>query len=147
MPRDDFPNLNTKSPDGLRPGGKPYRVIVAESRDFQRKLIVQILESEQYHVVAQAENGRDALNKLDALDKPVDLITTELDMPVLDGYAMLYELNQRSSRPIVVFVSEETTKGVMQDLIKMGISDYILKPIDRRVFLERLKNVIKRHNI
>ncbi|HOK03579.1 MAG TPA: response regulator, partial [Spirochaetota bacterium] len=71
--------------------------------------------------------------------------TTELDMPVLDGYAMLYELNQRKANSLVIFISEETTKGVMQDLINMGIKDYILKPINRKVVLERVKRVITKY--
>jgi len=137
-----FPNLNVKSSDGLKPNGIPYRIIVVDDKDFPRKQIVQIFESEQYEVVGAAGNGREALNILDKIEKPVDLITTTLDMPVLDGYALMYELKQRPHRPAVVFISEDTTKGVMQDLISMGVADFILKPIDRRVLLERVKNVI-----
>jgi PleD family two-component response regulator len=147
-PKDEsFPNLNTKMPDGLRPGGKPYRVIVVEDKEFQRKQIAQILESEKYEVVAAVGNGKEALNVIDRLDKPADLLTTNLDMPVLDGYALVFELKQREKRPVVVFISEETTKGVMQDLISMGIGDYILKPINRRVVLERIKKTLVRLKI
>ena len=63
-------------------------------------------------------------------------------MPVLDGYAMMYQLKERRSMPVVVFISEETTKGVMQDLISMGIADYVLKPINRRVILQRIKEAL-----
>jgi PleD family two-component response regulator len=147
-PKDEsFPNLNTKAPDGLRPGGKPYRVIVVEDKEFQRKQLAQILESEKYEVVAAVGNGKEALNVIDRLDRPVDLLTTNLDMPVLDGYALVFELKQREKRPVVVFISEETTKGVMQDLISMGIGDYILKPINRRVVLERIKKTLVRLKI
>jgi PleD family two-component response regulator len=144
---ESFPNLNTKTPDGLRPGGKPYRVIVVEDKEFQRKQLAQILESEKYEVVAAVGNGKEALNVIDRLDKPVDLLTTNLDMPVLDGYALVFELKQREKRPVVIFISEETTKGVMQDLISMGIGDFILKPINRRVVLERIKKVLVRLKI
>jgi len=137
-----FPNLNAKSADGLKPGGKPYRVLVVDNKDFQRKLLVQILESEQYKIVGAAVNGREALDILDKLTPAPDLITTDLDMPVLDGYALMFELKNRETRPPVVFLSEDTTKGVMQDLISMGIADFILKPINRRVVLERIKKVL-----
>jgi two-component system, chemotaxis family, chemotaxis protein CheY len=139
---DAFPNLNTKRPDGLRPNSRPYRVMVVEDKEFQRKQIAQILESEGYDIVATASNGQEALKKFERLDAPLDLLTTNLDMPILDGYALLYELNQKPNRPVIVFVSDETTKGVMQDLISMGIGDYILKPINRRVLLERIKAVV-----
>jgi len=141
----DFPNLNTKEPDGISPNGKPYTVMVVDGKEFPRKQIVQILESEQYRVLETASNGKEALEKYDKLKGKIDLITTELDMPVLDGYAMLYELKQRKSESLVVFISEETTKGVMQDLILMGVKDFILKPVNRRVILERIKNVLTKH--
>ncbi|OHD71352.1 MAG: hypothetical protein A2W19_10120 [Spirochaetes bacterium RBG_16_49_21] len=140
----EFPSLNVKSPDGLRPGGRPYKVMVVENKEFIRKLIVQILESERYDVVATASNGQEALAKLEKLDMKIDLITTTLDMPVLDGYALMYELGARPNRPPVVFISDETTVGVMQDLIKMGMSDFILKPIDRRTVLSRIKSVLQK---
>ena len=141
----DFPNLNTKEPDGIAPNGKPYNVMVVDGKEFQRKQIAQIFESEQYRVVDTASNGKEALEKYDKLKGKIDLITTDLDMPILDGYAMLYELKQRNCKSLVVFISEETTKGVMQDLILMGVKDFILKPVNRRLILERVKNVLTKY--
>ena len=74
------------------------------------------------------------------------MITTELDMPVLDGYALAFELKERGNVSPLVFISDETTKGVMQDLISMGVKDYILKPINRRVLLERVKKVMVKYS-
>ena len=143
-------SLNSKQPDGYRLGGKSYKIMVVEDKDFQRKQIVQILESEEYEVVGVAENGRDALNQLKKLyekDKQVDLMTISLDMQVLDGYATVCELQGLSKKPLVVFVSDDTSKGVMQDLVTMGIADFILKPINRKVLLERIKAVLVKHNV
>jgi len=47
----------------------------------------------------------------------------------------------------VVFISEETTKGVMADLIKLGVYDFILKPIDRKVLLQRIKTVLQKYRL
>ena len=138
----DFPSLNTKSADGVRANGTPYKILIVENKPFQLKQIAQILESERYIVSATAENGRMALDNLKNLDYDVDLITTNLDMPVLDGYALIYELKELGKKIPVVFISDETTTGVMKDLITMGISDFILKPINRRTLLDRIKKVI-----
>ena len=140
--RGEFPSLNVKSPDGLKPGGRPYKLMIVENKDFIRKQIVQILESERYEIVATASNGHEALDKLDKLQVKLDLVTTTLDMPVMDGYALMCELANRTGRPAVIFISDETSKGVMADLVKMGISDFILKPIDRRLLLQRVKNAL-----
>ena len=142
----EFPNLNTKMPDGLMPSGMSYKVMVVDGKEFHRKQIVQILESERYTIVDTAVNGKEALEKIAKLKVKLDLITTELDMPVLDGYAMLYELKQKGNMPAVVFIAEDTTKGVMQDLIGMGAKDFILKPVNRRIILERIKNVLSKRS-
>ncbi len=145
--KSDFPSLNQKPPAGFKSNGKPYKVMVVEDKEFQRKQIAQILESEGYAIVAQASNGREAIQKFDALDGGIDLITTNLDMPVLDGYALVFELKEKKKKPLIVFISEDTTKGVMQDLISMGIGDFILKPIDRRTILDRIKNAVIKSGI
>jgi len=144
--RDGFPNLNEKTPDGIKSDGSPYRVIVVDDKEFHRKQIAQILESEGYEIVATAGNGKEALDKLEKQTALIDLVTTNLDMPIVDGYALTYQLTQKEVRPKVVFISEDTTKGVMKDLISMGISDFILKPINRRIVLERIRQaMLKAH--
>ncbi|MBN2159301.1 MAG: response regulator [Spirochaetes bacterium] len=146
--RGEFPSLNTKTPDGIKPGGRPYKVMVVENKDFQRKQLVQFFESESYMVVATASNGQEALDKLSKIEGKIDLITTTLDMPVMDGYAFMHELARRQNRPpVVVFISEETTKGVMADLIKLGVGDYILKPIDRKTVLYRVKAALQKYRL
>ncbi len=141
----DFPNLNTKEPDGIKPNGSSYKILVVDSRDFHKKQIAQIFESERYQVVDTASNGKEALEKVEKHKGKIDLITTELDMPIIDGYSMLFELKEKGDMPLVVFISEDTTKGVMQDLISMGAKDFILKPINRRLILERVKNVLNKY--
>ena len=141
----DFPSLNSKQADGIRPNGIPYKVLVVEDQEFQRKQIRQILESEKYEVIADVANGRDALKIIEKLNGKIDLITTDLDMPILDGYALLFELKNNLKFSIkVVFISDETTKGVVEDLVKMGAMDFILKPLQRQRLLERIKLAINR---
>jgi two-component system, chemotaxis family, chemotaxis protein CheY len=138
----DFPNLNAKRPDGVKPSGRPYKVMVVEDKDFQRKQLVQILESEGYEVVASLSNGQEAVQNYELYSRDLDLITSDLDMPVLDGYAMLFEIMQKKPKARIVFISDDTSKNVIQDLLKMGAADFILKPIQRGRVLERIKMVL-----
>jgi two-component system chemotaxis response regulator CheY len=141
--RHDFPSLNVKRPDGIKPSGRPYKVMVVEDKDFHRKQIVQILESENYQIIATAANGKQALKEYDSHANELDLITTDLDMPDVDGYAFLYELSQLKPQAKIVFISDDTSKGVIQDLIDMGASDFILKPIQREMLLNRIRRVLQ----
>ncbi len=140
----DFPSINPKTPDGLKPSGKPYNILVVEDKDFHRKQIIQVLESEGYKILAAVGNGQEALKFYQNNKADVDLITCDLDMPVMDGYSFLYELQNLGLKPRIVFISEETTKGVVEDLLKMGALDYILKPIQRGRILERVKLALQR---
>ena len=143
--RHDFPSMNEKQPDGLKPGGIPYKLMIVEDQEFQRKQLRQILESERYDVVAEAGNGQEAITYFDKLQGKVDLIISDLDMPVLDGYALLFELKKTRNLPVkIIFLSEETTKGVLQDILQMGALDFILKPIQRTRILERVKIAVSR---
>ena len=135
----DFPSLNSKEPDGIRPNGKPYNIIIADPHIFSRKQIRQILESEGYRIIGEADNGKQVLDILNNFDEKVDIITTELDMPEIDGYALLYELQNHSKKPNVVFICEDLPKNILKDLMQMGATDFILKPIQRIKLLDRIK--------
>lgn len=139
----DFPSLNVKRANGIKPSGRAYKVMVVEDKEFHRKQIVQILESEKYDIVATASNGKEALEWYDEFGHELDLITTDLDMPDIDGYALIYALSQKDTEAKIVFISDDTSKGVIQDLFDMGAADFILKPIQRVMILDRIRNVLK----
>ena len=142
----DFPSMNEKRPEGIKPTGIPYKVLIVEDQDFPRKQIRQILESEKYDIVADVTNGQEALNVYEKFGDKLDLIITDLDMPILDGYALLFELKKKKNSQVkIVFISDDTTKGVIQDILKMGASDFILKPIQRIRLLERIHAAVLRH--
>jgi two-component system, chemotaxis family, chemotaxis protein CheY len=142
----DFPSMNEKRPEGIKPTGIPYKVLIVEDQDFPRKQIRQILESEKYDIVADVTNGQEALNIYEKFGDKLDLIITDLDMPILDGYALLFELKKKKNAQVkIVFISDDTTKGVIQDILKMGASDFILKPIQRIRLLERIRAAVLRH--
>jgi two-component system chemotaxis response regulator CheY len=65
-------------------------------------------------------------------------------MPGVDGYALLYEISQKKPKARIVFISDETSKSVLADLLQMGAADFILKPIQRGRVLERIKMVLNK---
>lgn len=142
--RHDFPSLNIKGANGIKPSGRAYKVMVVEDKEFHRKQIVQILESEKYDIVATASNGKEALEQYEEFGHELDLITTDLDMPDIDGYALIYALTQKNAAAKIVFISDDTSKGVIQDLFDMGAADFILKPIQRVMILERIRIVLQK---
>lgn len=128
---------------GVAPSGRPYQVIIAENSKFQAKQLAQILESEGYEVIGFAETGKELLN-LYKENRKVDLITLDLHLPVMDGFAAFYEIKDMGVLPRVIVISEENTPAVIKNLSENGIMDYIVKPIKREKVLEKANETVRK---
>ncbi|UFU01044.1 chemotaxis response regulator protein-glutamate methylesterase [Radiobacillus kanasensis] len=107
---------------------KTIEVLVVDDSAFMRKMISNILNADsRMRVVGIAPNGEEALAKVQSL-KP-DVITLDVEMPVMDGISTLKRL--MSEHPIpVVMLSSLTSKGAEKTLqaISLGAVDFIEKP-------------------
>ena len=74
----------------------------------------------------QAENGEQGLAKLEAVR--VDLVLLDVTMPVLDGPAMLARMRSAGNHTPVIMLTSEAKRSIVEDAIRLGISDYVLKP-------------------
>ncbi|MBI4408464.1 MAG: chemotaxis-specific protein-glutamate methyltransferase CheB [Gemmatimonadetes bacterium] len=109
------------------------RVLVAEDSLTVRELLVAILESDpEIEVVGQAKDGAEAVELAERL-RP-DIITMDIQMPVLDGLEATKEIMVRRPTPVVV-VSASTSKPDVQrsfDAIRAGALMLLEKPQDPR---------------
>jgi two-component system chemotaxis response regulator CheB len=104
------------------------KVLIADDSAFMRKLLTDIINSdEDMEVVAQARNGEDALAKI-SLYKP-DVVTLDVEMPVMDGLTALERIMQISPLPIVM-LSAHTNNGTISTLkaLEIGAVDFVTKP-------------------
>src|SRR5690625_1209610 len=107
---------------------KPVRVLIIEDSAFMRKMITEILMSDdRIQVVGTARNGEDGLRKMKSLSP--DVITLDIEMPVMDGITALENIMKTGSIPVVM-LSSLTSKGAEQTIlaISMGAVDFITKP-------------------
>ena len=80
------------------------RVLVVDDSATMRKLLMQILQQDsEIEVVGTAMNGIFALNKLESL-KP-DIITLDIEMPLMDGLQFLEEKNKKNDTTPVIILS------------------------------------------
>ena len=68
--------------------------LVAEDHEFQRSMIVQMLEHLGASGVYEAEDGRAAMEITRELDHPFDIIVTDIDMPGMDGLSFIRRLGE-----------------------------------------------------
>ncbi|MEK3882941.1 response regulator [Paenibacillus sp. PL2-23] len=76
-------------------------------------------------VVASCANGAEALRLLE--EEPVDILITDIKMPVLDGLALAQQTLARHPRTKVVFISSYNDFEYVREGLKLGVADYILK--------------------
>ena len=101
------------------------RVLVVDDEEPIRKLIASLLGARGYRI-ATAGSGREALEKL-ALE-PFDLVVSDINMPGLDGIALLTEISGNYPDVGVLMLTgcEDVTTAV--GAMKGGALDYVLKP-------------------
>ena len=104
------------------------KVLVVDDSAFMRRIVSDILSSEESITVAgTAKNGLEALQKVKIL-KP-DVITLDVEMPVMDGLTCLKELLSSQYIPVVM-VSKLTQEGAEDTIraLEYGAVDFITKP-------------------
>jgi predicted GH43/DUF377 family glycosyl hydrolase/CheY-like chemotaxis protein len=121
--------------------GEKARILVVEDEVINQKIIAGILRSGGYEVEV-APDGIVALMQI-AKDK-FDLILSDIAMPNFDGYQLLEFINENEIKIPVVFLSGFTSEEEEAKGLKMGAVEYIKKPIDRKVLLLRLNNILKK---
>jgi two-component system chemotaxis response regulator CheB len=107
---------------------KKIRVLIVDDSAFMRKVLETILiTDENVQIVGHAKDGREAVRLSESL-KP-DVITMDINMPVMDGLQATAEIMTTNPRPIVV-VSSESRQGAASTLraLELGAIEFVAKP-------------------
>lgn len=108
---------------------KKIRVLVVDDSALMRKIVSDMIDSENnMEVVDTARNGQDLVNKLSAAAP--DVITLDVEMPIMDGITALKELKKRNINIPVIMLSSVTIKGTQltMECLEAGAFDFIPKP-------------------
>lgn len=119
----------------------PYRVIVVEDEKLIRADLVEKIEqdSSQFAVIGTAADGAQALALLAAL--PVDVLFTDIRMPVMDGLALAQAVRTQYPAVQVVIVSGYADFAYAQRAIRLGVEEYLLKPLKRGALVDVLARI------
>ncbi|HFE45884.1 MAG TPA: chemotaxis-specific protein-glutamate methyltransferase CheB [Nannocystis exedens] len=105
---------------------RPLRVLVVDDSAYNRQTIAAMLaEDPCVEVIGRAVNGKEALQM--AFELRPDVITLDLEMPEMDGYAFLRLLMAKSPVPVLVVSSHDDRESVFRAL-ELGAMDFIAKP-------------------
>lgn len=107
---------------------RQYGVLVADDSALMRRVLRKIIDADdQLYIAGTARDGADAVEKAREL-KP-DVISLDINMPVLDGLSALAEIMDEKICPVVM-VSSLTQKGAEAtfEALELGAFDYVAKP-------------------
>lgn len=118
-----------------------YRILLADDEEEVRKGIIRKINWEQvgFEVAGDAENGQDALEKIEQL-KP-DVVMTDIRMPYMDGLALSAKIRQKYPSIKILIFSGYDDFEYAQQAIKLNVTEYILKPVNGEELTEILNRV------
>lgn len=125
-------------------GASRKRILAVDDAVIILRRITDALD--EYYDVVTVSSGARALKYLER-EKP-DLILLDIRMMPKDGFETLQEVRAMKGRadiPVIMLTGVEDKEYVMEG-IKMGISDYILKPFFPDDLLERIRRVLEEEN-
>ena len=136
------PLMRTPTVTVAKPPKDRIRVLVTDDTAIIRRMVTDVLgEYDDIEVVGTAANGELALAAIERL-KP-DVVTLDVEMPVLDGLQTLLRLRTvRKDLPVIMFSSlTEAGASATLDALAHGANDYVMKPSATRNRAEALDAV------
>src|SRR5437868_13590641 len=117
------------------PGTQQPTILIVENEVSNRILIEKVLSTRGFRCLS-ASNGREALDILD--HEAVDLILTDLSMPILDGYRTTKLIRARPAlaRVPIVAVTAYALNDENEAAMQIGCNEYLSKPFKPRQILE-----------
>lgn len=92
-------------------------------------------------VIAEANNGREALHVLELLQP--DVVLMDIDMPVMNGIEALKEISRRFPAVKVIILSMHSEKGMIKSLMDLGAQGYLLKSCSQEELFTAIRKVAR----
>ncbi len=119
------------------------RILVVEDEANVREFCRLLLRRE--YDVAVAEHGLAALEILH--QQPFDLVITDLQMPFLDGIALIQELRAHHLTTDAIVMTANATVETAREALKLGALDYIAKPVDAEQLQKTIRTALELRRI
>ncbi|HNY12272.1 MAG TPA: chemotaxis response regulator protein-glutamate methylesterase [Candidatus Wallbacteria bacterium] len=126
--------------------------LVVDDSPLMRKLVSDILtNSGRFRVLDTCQNGQIALQKIESLNP--DVITLDVDMPVMDGFTCLKKIMEVNPRPVVM-LSGLTQEGAVLTIrcLEVGAFDFVSKPLGglskdiEQISTDLVEKLVEAHN-
>jgi DNA-binding response OmpR family regulator len=115
-------------------------ILIAEDDTQLRQLYVEYLLL-FFDTVYEAEDGKQALSIYK--EKAPDIIISDINMPKLDGLALIEEIRKKDQQTPIVILSAYVDQDILLQAIKLHLFEYLVKPVDSQELKELILSMIK----
>lgn len=119
------------------------KMLVIDDLKLSRTVLCEMFQ-DKYEVI-EAKNGKQGITLLEEHCEDITIILLDMIMPEMGGEEFLVEKNKMIAAqniPVIV-ISSEKASDIQLSMLKMGVNDYITKPFDPDLVMQRVENVIE----
>ncbi|MCP4021371.1 MAG: response regulator [Desulfobacteraceae bacterium] len=119
------------------------KVLIADNSLTMRRIVRRFFANNGFYNIEEAKNGKEALEIIDSSD--IDLIISDLHMPVIGGMNLLKKVKTNSKTEKIPFIvlTVEANQKTMNKAISLMVDSYIVKPISEDMFIAEVERVLK----
>jgi CheY-like chemotaxis protein/two-component sensor histidine kinase len=121
---------------------KEFKVLIVEDNDDMRRFVEQLLSD--VYTVSSVGNGKKAIDYLEEHEGQIDLIVSDVMMPIMDGFELLNQVKKHPvwrKIPVILLTARADQMDKLQALTT-GVDDYLTKPFSNEELLVRTKNLL-----
>jgi len=123
--------------------GKEFKILVAEDDDFISSALQSIVRKAfRCKILSGARDGKEAWQML--LTDHYDLVISDWNMPNKSGYELLFDIRKNAGTRDIAFIMLTARKDKDSVLagVQGGITDYIIKPFNKHVLIEKIEKAL-----
>jgi PAS domain S-box-containing protein len=128
--------------DDVLPYSQNLTLLYVEDNPDAREMTSMVLE-DFFNTLIVAVDGEDGLEKFQ--HNEVDLIITDISMPKMDGLEMIKQIRKIDDEVPILVLSAHNEDNFFIESIKLGVTGYLLKPIDIDQLTSNIYNVVQKY--
>ncbi|MDJ0836260.1 MAG: response regulator [Acidobacteriota bacterium] len=115
--------------------------LVVDDSSTMRRIISNTLKKIGYSNITEAEDGKDALSKLDG---SINIVITDWNMPNMDGLEFVKQVRSGPYKAVpILMVTTNAAKDDVIQALKAGVNNYVVKPMTPETLEEKVNAILK----